>query len=381
VESIPLTPTGKLDEKSLPAPDFGSTAPLRAPSTATEIIVASVFADSLGSETIGADDDYFTLGGNSLSAIGMLEPLRQRTQRPVQLQWLLAEPTVFALSRRIDTFDPMADESALDVVLPIRRSGTAAPLFCIHPIIGLSWSYAGLARYVDDSRPIYGLQVPGLCTDEELPGSIEATAARYSREIRRIAPNGPYHLLGWSLGGVIAHAVATQLEEAGAEVASLILLDSSAAPAGGGQVGGFRAADVLAALGIDGDVEHLGHLTADSITDVLSAVEDMPPGLDEPQVRRLIEAAEHNVQLSQHHSPAVFGGDVLFFTADPDELGSTSASETWASFVRGRVEEVRLPFTHWQMFSPASLRQAGPVIAGHLERAHGSISSDRGHRP
>jgi thioesterase domain-containing protein len=296
---------------------------------------------------------------------------------------LLGESTVFTLARRIDTFDPMADEAALDVVLPIRPTGSAEPVFCIHPIIGLCWSYAGLARYVDNNRPIYGLQVPGLCTDEELPPSIEATAERYLHEVRRIAPEGPYHLLGWSLGGVVAHAMAIQLQEAGDEVATLILLDSSAVPTTTHPSEGIRAVDVLGALGIDGPLvnaqaEHLGHLTTETISDVLADIEVMPPGLDSTQIQRLVAAAEHNVQLSQHHSPAVFDGDLLFFTADRDQPGTTVAADSWAPFVGGHTEEIRLPFTHWQMCSPAALKQAGPIIADHVESQHGTISSDQG---
>jgi thioesterase domain-containing protein len=175
--------------------------------------------------------------------------------------------------------------------------------------------------------------------------------------------------------------MATRLQKAGDEVASLILLDSSAVPTTDPSEG-IRAVDVLGALGIEGHLvdahaEQLGNLTTETISDVLAEIEDMPPGLDSTQVQRLVAAAEHNVRLSQHHSPAVFDGDLLFFSADRDHPGSTVASDSWAPFVR-RSTQIRLPFTHWQMCSPAALKQAGPVIADHVESQHGSISSDQG---
>ncbi|OZG25974.1 non-ribosomal peptide synthetase [Williamsia sp. 1138] len=368
-DSIPFTPTGKLDERALPQPDFESGVPHRAPATATEVVVAAAFADSLGIPAVSVHDDFFSIGGNSLTAIGVLGQIRDQLQRPIPLQWFLADPTVLALARRIDTFDPMAADAALDVVLPIRETGTATPLFCIHPILGLSWSYAGLARHLDDNRPVYGLQVPGLHSEEPLADSIDAIAARYLREVRRIAPDGPYHLLGWSLGGVIAHAMAAQLAQAGAEVGSLIILDSSAIPVVSTDDTGLRAADVLGALGLD-DVgsDHLSHLTTESVADVLAEIEDMPPGLRQPQVQRLIAAAEHHAALLHKHVPGKFDGDLLFFSADADDPGSTAAFDSWAPHVTGLAQIHPLPVTHWQMCSPAALRTAGPIIAGHLER-------------
>ncbi|WP_207835733.1 non-ribosomal peptide synthetase [Williamsia soli] len=374
-DSLPFTPTGKLDEKALPQPDFVSGSTHRPPATETEVIVAAAFADSLGLETVSVHDDFFALGGNSLTAIGVLGTIREQLGRPIPLQWFLSDPTVLALARRIDTFDPVAADSALDVVLPIRETGTATPLFCIHPILGLSWSYAGLVRHLHDDRPVYGLQVPGLHTEEPLADSIAATADRYIREIRRIAPEGPYHLLGWSLGGVIAHAMAVQLERAGAEVGSLIILDSSAVPASLTEDAGLRAADILGALGL-GDVgaDHLSHLTTDSIADVLAEIEDMPPGLRQPQVERLIAAAEHHAALLHTHVPGTFGGDLLFFSADADDPGSTAAFDSWAPHVAGGTQHP-LPVTHWQMCSPGALRSAGPIIAGHLEQESRSAST------
>ncbi len=114
-------------------------------------------------------------------------------------------------------------------MLPLRASGTSEPLFCLHPVTGLSWSFAGLAGYVDEDRPIYGIQSPALSEDVEFPASIEEWAALYVDRIRRIQPSGPYHLVGWSLGGSIAHAMAVQLRDMGETVQTLAMLDSHVA--------------------------------------------------------------------------------------------------------------------------------------------------------
>ena len=368
VAAIPVTPTGKLDEQRLPAATFESRTPYRAPNTHTEVVVAAAFARSLERQQVGVHDDFFALGGNSLSAIAMVGAIGEQLGRRVQLQWLFADPTPMALARRIDLTDPVQDDAALDVVLPIRRTGSAAPLFCIHPIIGLSWCYRPLVQHLPEDRPIYGIQVPGT-DDTEPPRSIESTAARYVAEIRRIQPDGPYHLLGWSLGGVLAHAMAVLIEEQGGQVAGLVMLDSFASPPVPAADESVHAGDLLAGLGFDGAVlEQLGATSADSLTDVLAVIEDLPHGIERHQVQRLVDFAEHNSTLLREHSPGIYTGDLFFVTADGDSPGSTAAADSWLSHVKGEISTLAIPFTHWQMCSPAALRLAGPSIARHLAR-------------
>src|SRR5205807_8960090 len=103
-------------------------------------------------------------------------------------------PTVAGLA------DRLGDEAAsdtLDVLLPLRTTGDAAPLFCVHPAGGLSWVYSGLMRHIGADRPLYGLQARGIAdTGAGLPADVDAMAADYVTQIRTVQPHGPYHLLG-----------------------------------------------------------------------------------------------------------------------------------------------------------------------------------------
>ena len=103
--------------------------------------------------------------------------------------------------------------------------GDRPPLFCVHPAGGLSWCYLGLTRILPD-QPLYGLQARGLESAEPLPASLEEMARDYLDQIRRIQPTGPYHILGWSVGGAIAHTMAAMLQADGEEVALLAMLDA-----------------------------------------------------------------------------------------------------------------------------------------------------------
>src|SRR5690606_20417754 len=89
---------------------------------------------------------------------------------------------------------------------------------------GISWCYRGLARAI--GRPVYGLQSPALDPTKSLPQSLDALASSYVAAIRTVQAEGPYNLLGWSVGGIIAHAMATKLRDAGNQVGMLALLDA-----------------------------------------------------------------------------------------------------------------------------------------------------------
>ena len=127
----------------------------------------------------------------------------------------MTEPTPASIAIRVDS--GQESSGALDVVFPIRTTGDRPPVFSRpSSIVGLAWSYAGLAQYIDSATPMYG--DPNSSSPRpriRCLESIEFTAARYLEEVRKIQPEGPYHLAGWSLGGVIAHSMAVLLQAAG----------------------------------------------------------------------------------------------------------------------------------------------------------------------
>ncbi|WP_241387746.1 amino acid adenylation domain-containing protein, partial [Rhodococcus sp. CH91] len=228
LDDLPLNGSGKLDRKELPEPAFEAGV-YRAPRTTVERTVASAFGEVLGVDRIGLDDNFFTLGGNSLSATRVVSRLTA-CGLPVKLQWMFADPTPAGFAAKVgrEAGSPLAgaENVGTDVLLPIRTAGSRRPLFCVHPIVGLAWCYAGLTRYIEADRPLYGLQSPALTEPDFEPRSLREIAGRYVEEIRSVAPDGPYDLLGWSLGGTLAHEIAVQLQAEGAEVATLVMIDS-----------------------------------------------------------------------------------------------------------------------------------------------------------
>ncbi|MGW0026967.1 non-ribosomal peptide synthase/polyketide synthase [Rhodococcus sp. NPDC003383] len=364
LDEIPLTPAGKLDRRALPAPDFGTfTGRYRAPENELERIVAEVFAEHLGLERVSVDDGFFDLGGTSLLATRMLPALGERLGRRVPLQAIFVHPTAADLAAHLtEPGEPATVDDALRVLVQLRE-GTGPALFCVHPAAGLSWAYAPLAQRLDGHRPVYGLQLPTL-SGEGRTDTIRALAHRYVQEIRRVQPHGPYHLLGWSLGGVIAHAVAVELRRAGEVVDTLALLDSHLATPGGAPAVGVK--DMLRDLGVsvNGGPEPSFERAAAILDESLGG----STGLTAAHLERIHSGSTEASRAARRHSPDTFDGDVLFFTASRS-AASIPAVAAWHNVVSGEIHQYRLDCEHHEMVSPRAVETIVAVLAARLEES------------
>ncbi|WP_067861092.1 non-ribosomal peptide synthetase [Nocardia shimofusensis] len=379
LSALPLNASGKLDRNALPVPEL-PVRPYRAPATETEKLLASVFAEVLEVDRVGADDDFFELGGNSLAATKVVARLRQDAEVETRVQWFFTDSTVATLARRIEQaracgvdYEP-GTADALGPLLPIRGEGTLPPLFCFYPMAGLSWGYAGLLAYLEPTRPVLGLQSPALSEPDYLPRSLEEMAARCLAEIRSVQPFGPYHLVGWSLGGLLAHAVAVALQESGEEVAMLALLDSHHDISAADFHDALRGA--LAEIGIQADNllgdEPAPYLSEDSLAALHAAIPADLTALTPERLGRVYRSAVRSAELISDYRPGVFKGRVDYFSArilganlvrgiDPE----TSAAK-WRAFVAGEVVDHPVHATHDEMTSPHALAQIGPTLAARL---------------
>ncbi|WP_194838156.1 non-ribosomal peptide synthetase [Nocardia sp. XZ_19_369] len=368
LDEVPLSPVGKLDRKALPEPVFTAAEGYRAPATPTEVALCAAFAAVLGLEVVGADDGFFELGGNSLLATKVVAQVRANgLDLPVQL--MFGEATPAAIAARLDG-SGAGIAAALGPVLPIRPTGTAAPLFCIHPAIGLAWCYSGLLAHLGPDRPVYGLQAPHVAGEDGF-ASIAEAAGQYVAHIKSIQPTGPYHLLGWSLGGLIAHEVAVGLQESGDQVALLSMMDS------------YRLSDAWlehAIPSVAEIIEEFGSDQLDTPIDPAMNLRDAAellrtrPGpfaaLTVEHLERLYAGYTNGTLLAHSFRPRVFDGDLLFFTAAADEINRADPERralAWQPFVTGDVHDHELPCRHSAMTAPESLAAIGPVLRRRLD--------------
>ncbi|MEO7079151.1 MAG: non-ribosomal peptide synthetase, partial [Rhodococcus sp. (in: high G+C Gram-positive bacteria)] len=138
VDTLPMSISGKVDARALPEPTLATVVHL-APSTPLEWSVRASFAEVLeiDADRIGVDDNFFDLGGHSLSVVRVMDNLGDELGRPVPVSWLLTHPTAASLAAKLDGLGDAGDD-VFDVVLPLRVEGEREPLFCIHPAIGIA---------------------------------------------------------------------------------------------------------------------------------------------------------------------------------------------------------------------------------------------------
>jgi amino acid adenylation domain-containing protein len=228
LEALPRTPNGKVDRRALPAPEPARPelgVPLRAPESALEAQVATLFGETLGVQAVGRDDGFFDLGGDSLLALRLVAAIERRFGRRLPLATLLEAATPAALARILDRPDWTPPRSSLVAIQP---EGTRSPLFCVPGHAGTVLCFRELARHLGPEQPIYGLEPVGLDGRHPPQSRIEDMAERYLRDIRGLQPRGPYHVAGYCLGGLVALEMARRLRAEGQTVGLLALFDTVA---------------------------------------------------------------------------------------------------------------------------------------------------------
>ncbi|MBR8840738.1 MAG: amino acid adenylation domain-containing protein, partial [Stigonema ocellatum SAG 48.90 = DSM 106950] len=264
LDSLPLTPSGKVNRSALKVPDLSTQEPevtFVAPRDELEQALTQIWSQVLGVQSIGVRDNFFALGGHSLLAVKLFWQIEKKLGKNLPLATLFQWGTVEAqanILRQPENLAPVteatigiqleqSDARSLDEnsssplpifktaswssLVPIQPNGSKPPFFCIHAVEGNVLSYYDLARHMDADQPFYGLQAQGLDGQQAPLTRMEDIASHYIKEIKTIQPKGPYFIGGHCFGGGVAYEMAQQLHRQGEKVALLVMLDA-AAPSG-----------------------------------------------------------------------------------------------------------------------------------------------------
>jgi thioesterase domain-containing protein/acyl carrier protein len=223
LEAMPLTANGKLDKRALPAPEVSGSETIVEPRDSTEVQLKFLWQEIVGIQNISIDDNFFDLGGHSLSAVTLSTRLEELYGCRLAVRTIFEHPTISQLAAFLRENVAWAPPTS---IVPIQPYGDCPPLFCVHPAGGMVQCYMGLSRLLGAEQPLYGLQSKGLEPNQPALISIEEMAASYIQDLRAIQPHGPYHLAGWSLGGIVAYEIAQQLTAQQEEVRMLALFES-----------------------------------------------------------------------------------------------------------------------------------------------------------
>ncbi len=375
---LPQTPNGKVDRKLLPAPADGAAATDagRPPATPVEAALCQVFAEVLGAGSIGVDDSFFDRGGDSIRAIRLVQHARAAgydfTPADVFVHRTVAglsavakvpggagagvpaprasggTPAAGAVPAVRTISAPVAakaqeDDSAFATVLPIRPDGSRPPLFCVHGGGGLGWPFIELSAHLPHDVPVYAFQASGITPSVPRTATVTEMAKNYVKKMMEIQQDGPYYILGWSFGALVAHEMAGEIQRRGKRVALLANLDgfpAEASPAGRPE-----------------------RIRDQEVKDRLAAAGKALAELDASQVARLASVIRHLSDIGTAHRPGRIQGNVLFFAATRGLPPGAPTQAVWAPHVQGRIIRYNIDAEHEDMLKTPSAAQIAAVLA------------------
>jgi thioesterase domain-containing protein/acyl carrier protein len=226
-DSLPLTPSGKVNRRALPAPD--NTRPelvesYTAPRTPLEHALADIWSSVLGLEKVGVNDNFFDLGGHSLLGISLFARIEKQFDKKLPLFTLFQAPTISGLATVLD--QNMVPYQHLSFISLGNEKSSKLPVYVMHSIGGELFGSHDLTSRLGVDRPVYGFK--SLLKSGEIPiwSSLEEMANDYVQEMLQFQPSGPRCLLGYSFGGMVAYEIARNLLTNGHDVSFLGLVDT-----------------------------------------------------------------------------------------------------------------------------------------------------------
>lgn len=363
-----------------------------APSTMLEELLLSLCSLALHRPGLRPDDDLIDSGMNQLTALRVLVQIGQLLDLWLPLSALRPGDTVTGLAKQLYQQLPqpwfvMEKVRHGSPLVAIQPEGTRPPLFCMHPVGGDVGCYATLIRCLGLDQPIYGLQAPGI--DGLMPphATIEAMAADYIAAIREVQPHGPYYLAGWSLGGLIAFAMAAQLEQDHQPVALVAMFDTIAdwcylpvaarAP---------RTRTDLLKEYFAGEIAIIDHTGQEAGAQIMAVIKRLrqsgprPRGVAIGHWLSMFDVYERNNLAISCYEPVQYQGPVVAFYALDSYLNDPTEPVKWSAMTDVEPIVELLPGDHMSIFTEPYVQLLGERLQYYLEQAQ-QAQTDRKREP
>jgi len=367
--ALPLTASGKVDRaalvaRGLPRPTRGDDAAV--PVDLWQRLIGDLMAEILDAP-VGATEDFFTAGGSSLLALRLVDGVESALGVRLSLADVFAGPTPAGLARRVAARDTGADD--LGEVLTLRAGDGGPPLFLLPPAGGLGWCYAPLLRWLAPGLGVHAIQSAAFTAPARaMPETLDDLAAAYLVAIRSVVGDGPFHVAGWSIGGMAAHGVAVRAAREGQRVGLVALLDAYPADqwrALGRPTHGEALRGILRMAGAEHMVADDADLDDETVGRALrvagSPMAALPPGVLATSIRCVV----HGTLLVRAGRHDRYPGEVLLFRAAAPRPETWLDPHGWAPYA-GRVEIVDVAATHPEMVRRPAIERIGEVLAARL---------------
>jgi amino acid adenylation domain-containing protein len=363
LESLPLTANGKVDRRRLAdamgelgARSGSGGAEAKGASNEVEEELVKIWEGVLGKKGIGVEENFFELGGHSLLAVRLMHRIEREMGKKLAITALLEAPTVAGLAEVMGRGAERSEEwSSLVAIQP---EGWRPPFFCVHGIGGTVLCFYDLARHLGPDQPVYGLQAQGMSGKHPCHSRVEDMAAHYLTEIRRLQPQGPYYVGGYSLGGSVALEMARQLRAEGEEIGIVALLDTFASRY---QSKGQLLVKFLALAPREKlyHVRRKGRLLGKSLRKTVEMAR-LP--------RVLKEVRQACSQAARQYVAQPYLGQLTLFHAEERSLSSENPYETWKTLALGGLEVHEVPGGHGSIIDEPAVRSVAKKLKACLER-------------
>jgi thioesterase domain-containing protein/acyl carrier protein len=353
---MPQLPNGKIDvhwlRREHGATVRGARRVVVAPRTETERRIAAIFQRVLDRPSVGVNEDFFDLGGDSLQAMELLSELESELKLRVPFHRVAQGISVAALARHRDEFVPWSP------LVTLRDAGQTPALFLAAPAGGNVLCYFELAKAMQFGHTIYGLQPPGI--DNDLPPleSVDATAECYLETILRTQPEGPYLLAGWSFGALVAYEMASRLEQMGRQVAFLGMIDSALRYA-------FRMVDSLVSKSGTGLCGILSRPVDEQFAffrETTKIAQIIPPQANPEMSRRIFRVCVQNIRSALEYRPPLYTGSLTLLEAR-EKLTRTreTIEQEWRPLC-GHIHRHLVPGNHFTLMNRPHVLELAAAI-------------------
>ena len=237
VETLPRNINGKLDRTALDSVTFlpeeprtESAVPPAASDRGQTSEIADIFSRAFDGVAVGADSDFFDLGGDSLHAVAVVSMIENEIGQRVAIGELISSPTPALLAKSLRPnmlpTEVRSPSDRGDLVEWLRPTGARNPLVVLPPGGGNLLRYRPLVQALDEDIPVVGVRLPGADARSEIVETIEQQAEVMLEALDAAVVDGPYTLLGWSTGGLLAWEMARLLTARGDQVNGVVLVDT-----------------------------------------------------------------------------------------------------------------------------------------------------------
>ena len=225
-----VTNTSIMEPSPLRRAELGLTPQWQEPPNEAERKLTYIWQQVLGRDKLGASDDFFELGGDSLAATVLAAEIEATFGVQFSPADIINFSTVAKQAQAIAQTDSFSTARLPSHCILGRAGGSQPPVFVVHGAWGFSFFKRAFIDEVGHDRPVYLFQAPGLDGRTSPLASVEEIASLYAATMQAIQPSGPYNIVAMCAGSFIALEMCNVLERAKLKVARLVLIDPHPEP-------------------------------------------------------------------------------------------------------------------------------------------------------